>query len=124
MGAPMSETGPRSPDLAALDLPPEFIRHNAKTPDWLRALPDLLARLAARWSLTVGPHFPAIVINYVAPATRADGAPCVLKVSRHVGEQTNEIAALRLWDGVGAARLLAADPELGALLVERLDPGT
>jgi streptomycin 6-kinase len=36
----------------------------------------------------------------------------------------NEIAALRLWDGNGAARLLETDPELGALLVERLEPGT
>src|SRR5439155_1602041 len=52
------------------------------------------------------------------------GRPCVLKVSRHVGETRNEIAALRLWGGRGAARLLDADPEVGALLVERLEPGT
>ncbi|MBI2940344.1 MAG: phosphotransferase [Chloroflexi bacterium] len=106
------------------DLPLEFSRHNHVAPTWLRALPDLLDRLAERWSLTLGAPFPKIAINYVAPATRADGTPCVLKVSRHVSETRNEIAALRLWDGHGAARLLEADPDSGALLVERLEPGT
>jgi streptomycin 6-kinase len=108
----------------SLDLPPAFIRHNGADPAWLRALPDLLARLAADWSLTLDPHFPEIAINYVAPAARADGRPCVLKISRHVDETRNEIAALRLWDGDGAARLLEAEPDSGALLIERLDPGT
>src|SRR5438876_11299518 len=115
----MAGTGPRP-----LDLPPRFLRHNEADPTWLQALPDLLARFAERWSLRLEPPFPGIAFNYVAPATRADGTPCVLKVSRHVDEQRNEIAALRLWDGAGAARLLEADPDAGALLVERLDPGT
>ena len=108
----------------ALDLPDEFIRHNGSDPAWLRDLPNLLARLAKRWSLRLGPRCPDIRINYVAPATRADGTPCVLKVSRHVDETTNEIAALRIWNGDGAARLLEADPAIGALLIERLEPGT
>jgi streptomycin 6-kinase len=108
----------------SLALPAEFIRHNDEDGAWLEALPELLERLAARWSLSVGPHFPDIRLNYVAPATRADGTACVLKVSRHVGETRSEIAALQLWDGDGAARLLEGDPELGALLVERLSPGT
>lgn len=108
----------------ALDLPDAFIRHNAGDPAWLRNLPSLLARLAERWSLRLGQRFPGIIINYVAPATRADGTPCVLKVSRHVDETTNEIAALRTWNGDGAARLLEADPTVGALLIERLEPGT
>lgn len=115
----MAEHDPRS-----LDLPPRFIESNAVEPDWLRTLPDLLEQLAARWSLTLDSHFPAVIINYVAPATRADGTPCVLKVSRYLDDTLNEIAALRLWDGDGAARLIESDPEIGALLIERLDPGT
>src|SRR5258708_29477832 len=108
----------------SLALPAGFISHNAEDAAWLEALPDLLERLAVRWSLTVDSHFPDIRLNYVAPATRKDKAACVLKVSRHVDETHNEIAALQLWDGNGAARLLEADPELGALLVEHLHPGT
>ena len=115
----MAGTPPRS-----LQLPAAFIRKNRQDPAWLSTLPDRIAQLAARWSLTLDPHFPGIEINYVAPATRADGTRCVLKVSRYIDETRNEIAALRLWDGDGAARLLEADPDGGALLVERLDPGT
>jgi streptomycin 6-kinase len=48
----------------------------------------------------------------------------VLKVSPHLGETRTEIAALALWNGNGAARLLAADAERGALLLERIQPGT
>src|SRR3989442_1496519 len=119
----MADTGPR-----ARDLPLEFIRLNEADAAWLRGLPDLLGRLAGRWSLTVEDHFPDLAYNYVAPATRFGPdrcpTPCVLKVSRRVGEAANEIAALRLWDGRGAARLIEADPEIGALLIERVEPGT
>lgn len=48
----------------------------------------------------------------------------MLKVSRYTRETRQEIAALRLWAGVGAARLIDADPDLGALLLERVLPGT
>ena len=108
----------------AFDGSAEFIRYNQEDPAWLQALPDLITRLAAKWSLTLDGPFAEIRINYVAPAMRADGSACVLKVSRHVDETRNEIAALRLWSGNGAARLLDAEPDVGALLVERLDPGT
>jgi hypothetical protein len=64
-------------------LPAEFIRQNDEDGAWLEALPDLLEQLAARWSLSVGPHFPDIRLNYVAPVTHADSTACVLKVSRH-----------------------------------------
>lgn len=107
-----------------VDLPPEFISHNNQDPAWLRALPDLLDSLAGRWSLNLGPYFPHIAYNYVAPATRRDGTDCVLKVSRFVGEMRQEVEALRLWQGDGAVLLLDADPDLGALLVERVEPGT
>jgi streptomycin 6-kinase len=107
-----------------MDFPPQFLRHNSADPEWLASLPDRLAQYRARWSITLEPHFPGLSYNYVAPATRADGARCVFKLSRYVEETRSEIAAVRLWDGAGAARLLDADPDDGALLLERLDPGT
>jgi streptomycin 6-kinase len=114
----MSESRPRW-----LDLPPKFVRQNEADPAWLQSLPQLVERLAVRWSLAVGPHFDELSYNYVAPALDAEGRPCVLKVSRHVDDTRNEIAALRLWGGHGAARLLQADPDVGALVLERLEPG-
>jgi streptomycin 6-kinase len=97
----------------------------------LLALPprrsSLVTDLAERWALTVFDPFPATPgspRNFVAPVTLQDGTPAVLKVSRFVTETRAEIAALRMWDGAGAARLLEADADLGALLLERVEPGT
>jgi streptomycin 6-kinase len=110
--------------MRVVDLPPEFIRRNAQDPAWLRSLPRRLDDLARRWSIHIAPPFANIEINYVAPAMRVDGTRCVLKLSRHVEETRNEIAALRLWAGDGAALLLEVEPDEGALLVERLEPGS
>lgn len=107
-----------------LDLPPEFIEFNSEAPEWLGGLSVLVEQFAARWSLHLEPHFAGIRLNYVAPARRDDGEHCVLKISRHVTETRNEIAALRLWHGDGVARLLEADADLGTLLLERLEPGS
>ena len=89
-------------------------------------MPELLQELAARWSLRVEAHFPGLSYNYAAPATRlgVEGERYVLKLSRHMAELSNELAALRLWDGHGAARLVESDAGLGAMLLERLEPGT
>jgi streptomycin 6-kinase len=48
----------------------------------------------------------------------------VLKIQDPHRESEHEAAALELWDGEGAIRLLAHDPEEHALLLERCVPGT
>ncbi len=48
----------------------------------------------------------------------------VLKLGVSNPELLNEIAALRIFDGRGAARPLESDPRGGALLLDRLMPGT
>lgn len=108
---------------ARSQLPQRFIEHNQEDPAWLDALPNLLQQLARRWALRIAPPFPEIAFNYVAPAWRASGEPCVIKVSRHLEETRSEIGALSVWDGRGAVRVLEADPEVGALLIERVEPG-
>ncbi len=60
----------------------------------------------------------------VAPAVAADGVEAVLKIQKPHRESEHEAAALELWDGDGAIRLLAHDPERHALLLERCVPGT
>ena len=92
--------------------------------EWLDRLPALVAGCGERWSLEVGPPFPQLSFNYAAPALRFDGTAAVLKLSfpEDPGFH-NEAEALRLFDGLGAARLLELDKGRGAMLLERLEPG-
>lgn len=89
---------------------------------WLETLPACLTEVAEAWRLRVDPPF-ALSYNYVAPATRADGAAVVLKVSYPSREARNEAAALRAFAGRGAVPLLAHEPAHAAMLLERLIPG-
>lgn len=91
---------------------------------WLEALPAIVDQLRVRWGLSVGPAFEGGCVGFVAPAERPDGERVVLKISFVDEETRHEADALALWDGDGAVRLLDSDPESGALLLERLEPGT
>jgi streptomycin 6-kinase len=90
-------------------------------------LAERVAALVDRWRVQLEERFPETPGspgNFVAAARRADGAACVLKVSPHLKETRSEIAALATWHGDGAARLLESEPELGGMLLERIEPGT
>jgi streptomycin 6-kinase len=63
-------------------------------------------------------------LNYLEFTTTAAGQPVALKVGVPNAEMYTEMEALALWNGTRAVRLLAADRELGALLLQRLRPGT
>lgn len=90
---------------------------------WLKELPALIAEYERRWSLTaLAPY--ALSYNYVAPAVRHDGTPVVLKVGFPGDGLMIEIASLQWYDGHGMVQLLEADAERGAMLLERLTPGT
>jgi streptomycin 6-kinase len=90
---------------------------------WLERLPALLDECARRWSLTLLPPFE-LSYNYVAPAVRSDGTEVVLKAGVPNRELWTEMEMLRLCDGRGMVRLLEADEDLGAMVLERLQPGT
>jgi streptomycin 6-kinase len=92
---------------------------------WLDALPAVVADLARRWELRLsGRIHEGGTHSLVLAATRADGAPALLKVPVQDEENREEAAALRAYAGDGAALLYAADVATGALLMERLEPGT
>ena len=91
---------------------------------WLERLPAVIAECAALWDLSVGDPFPDLTYNHVAPASLPDGTHAVLKIGVPEIQQTREAEALRLFGGRGAARLLRFEPRLGALVIERLRPGT
>jgi streptomycin 6-kinase len=77
-----------------------------------------------KWQVSVGDPYPAGAGGQVWRAELPDGTPVVAKLSMPHRESEHEAAALRLWDGDGAVRLLAHDPERHALLLERCEPGT
>ena len=103
---------------------------------WLSALPDLIAEASRRWGLTGYSACSQSFLQFCAFARR-DEVPfdCVVGKLRADGrsssqtrrsqrdELTSEIAALQLYNGRGAVRLLDADRDKGMLLLERLQPG-
>jgi streptomycin 6-kinase len=112
---------------------PRYLAETASRVDgvgeWIAGLPGIIDDLARRWSLSVGEPFqPGGQCSWTAPATGPDGAQLVLKAGFRFpgGEERDEAAGLRVWDGNGTVRLHAADEgESGyALLLERCVPGT
>jgi len=86
-------------------------------------VPPVAARLVDAWGLELGEPFD-LTLNWVAPARR-DGEEVVLKVGlTRDGHLAREAAALGAWAGRGAVRLLRADLDRQALLLERALPGT
>ncbi len=90
---------------------------------WLDHLPQYLAEIAERWALDLHSPFENLSINYVAPGTLKDGTPVVLKLGVPSPESATEAAALRAFGGRGAVGILESEPERGALLLERIQPG-
>lgn len=107
----------------------ETARRDSRMTGWIAELPAIVADLTGRWSLQVGEPFqPGGQCSWTAPVTDPAGAALVLKIGFRFpgGEERDEAAGLRLWDGNGAVRLHAA-LETGsayALLIERCMPGT
>lgn len=76
--------------------------------------------VAAEWGLEPGAPFTLSRFSYVAPV----GDDAVLKVAwAGDDESLHEDAALELWGGNGAVRLLRSDRSRRALLEERAVPG-
>jgi streptomycin 6-kinase len=108
------------------ELPPSlgWLQNEAGGPEWLESLPRLVAECAEEWRLRLGEPFPGGYVSLPVAATLPDGADVVLKVQFPHRESEHEAAALALWDGDGAVRLVAHDPQRHALLLERCLPGT
>jgi streptomycin 6-kinase len=91
---------------------------------WLESLPALLGELTDRWSLRVGPPFDhSGTCSWVAPVVRKDGIPAVLKLAMPHMEGEHEIEGLRFWNGHSTVKLIEADDQSGAMLLERCQPG-
>ena len=109
-------------------IPEQLAANCRKTPEreaWLRSLPATLNTLEERWSLRSGAPFDHshVSCSWVATVVRADGTSAVLKLGMPHMEGAQEIEGLGYWDGDPTVRLLDADEDLGAMLLERCEPG-
>ena len=100
-------------------------RNHGERQAWLDSLPAMLEELTGRWSLRTGPPFEHanVTCSWVAPVIRADGISAVLKLGMPHMEGASEIEGLRFWNGNPTVQLLEADNDLGAMLLERCQPG-
>ncbi len=112
----------------ALKIPDPLAAACRVTPEraaWLERLPDVVRNLQRRWTLTVGAPFESEVsCAWVAPSVCADGSVAVLKIGMPHMEGRHEIDGLRFWDGDPTVRLIQADADLNAMLLEPCRPGT
>ncbi|MCI0554042.1 MAG: aminoglycoside phosphotransferase family protein [Anaerolineae bacterium] len=121
-----------------MNLPPEFISTITNTfgedgESLIENLPALINEASTRWGLTNVQPVDNLSYNFVAfadsPLPMGEGlgvrekVNVVLKIGVPRDELTSEIAALRLFNGEGACRLIDADEQKGFLLLERLNPG-
>jgi streptomycin 6-kinase len=112
-----------------LRIPSRLAANCRKTPEraaWLDRLPEVLRSLEHLWALTPDAPLDAEEpsCSYVAAVRAANGRPAVLKIAMPHMEGEHEIHGLRFWDGDPTVRLLEADDELGAMVLERCTPGT
>ncbi len=110
------------------DLPASLVRNVtgafADGARWLNDLPALLAACLEKWDLSVAGKPFDLSFHYVVPVLQMGKFPAVLKLGLPTLEFSAEARALRRFEGHGAVALLETDESLGALLLERVDPGT
>ncbi len=99
------------------------LSRNAEARRWLAGLPALIDEVRDGFGLVLGDPLYGGSCSWVAPATLADGTPVIVKIAWPHREMYAEPAALRLWDGHGAVRLLRHDRRRHALVLERCLPG-
>jgi len=130
--APSISHDPPSPEdhpVAEPGIPREFVDrmrvvHGAEGVLWAHNLRATIDDLAPRWSFTLGATIEPLSYSFVAAATASDGTAAILRVGYPDEEQRGALRAMVLYRGEGAARVIEHDYDLGAMLLERVTPGT
>lgn len=99
-------------------------RFGSGAAQWCDALPELVSRCCQRWGLELD-EARSGGTSRVFFGRQRGGRGVVLKLTPDRSVADTEAVALRAWTASPCAvDLLDADPESGALLLEKLEPGT
>lgn len=88
---------------------------------WIEALPRTVENVCRHWRLVIkGP----VMNGYTGLAipVRLDEEDCFLKVYWRDADTDTAPLALKIWNGQGAVKVLKHEPEVGVVLLEKLDP--
>ena len=111
-----------------MDSRSQLVVNCQKSPErktWLENLPELIDKQLFQWSLRLeGPFHNDGTCSWVSRVVRSDGTQAVLKLAMPHMEGKDEIRGLRYWSGRSMVKLLEADDDCGAMLLERCLPGT
>jgi streptomycin 6-kinase len=91
---------------------------------WFDELPGMLIDLARRWRFELGSPIPRGSMSAVFRCRLLGGRHAVLKVSPDRARLTTEAAALDACHTVHTPAVIAFEEQLGALLIEAIEPGT
>ncbi len=91
---------------------------------WFERMPTVLEEWCARWRISISDDFPDSSLNIMAYGHSALAGPVVLKMNLPSPEILSEMEAIAQRSGHGIVRLIAADPDLAIMMLERVDPGT
>jgi streptomycin 6-kinase len=100
-------------------------RFGPEVAGWCTGLPALADDVAGRWGLRLGPAWPAGGTSVVLPCESGDGGQLVLKLTPDPEIAADEATALNAWRACRhVVTMHDADLDRGALLLERVLPGT
>ncbi|WP_438445393.1 aminoglycoside phosphotransferase family protein [Gorillibacterium sp. sgz5001074] len=92
--------------------------------EWVRSLPQLIAKSEAHFGIKVEAPFDNLSYNYIAHGVNREGKAIVLKLSFMKDDLAKEMRTLTAFEGKGAVQVIEWNDELGAAVLERAIPGT
>ncbi len=96
--------------------------HGEQGENWLEGFDKLVRYCEEKWGLRIVRSYE-LTFNYVAAVRLDDGTEAALKLCVPNKESRSEEQALRWYDGRGAVRVIASEPDRGILLMESVKPG-
>jgi streptomycin 6-kinase len=91
---------------------------------WFETLPERLDSWCADWEIDLESRDLPDTVSLVLFGTSKQVGPVVIKIGPPNFERNAEIAATRAAAGPGMVRLIADDPDLSLIMLERLEPGS